>query len=133
MPSVKFFLLVALLFLAMARLATADRLSDFVNEYLKKNKIPGCAVMVRHDGKLVLCQGYGVANLEHGVRVTPQTVFQSGSIGKQFTAMAVMMLIEEKKTRARRSDLEIHRRTGKLVCHSRPAFAYAHLRARRLS
>ena len=36
-------------------------------------------------------------NLEHGVRVTPQTVFQSGSIGKQFTAMAVMMLIEEKK------------------------------------
>jgi CubicO group peptidase (beta-lactamase class C family) len=97
MPSVKFFLLVALLFPAMARLATADRLSDFVNEYLKKNQIPGCAVMVRHNGKLVLCQGYGVANVEHGVRVTPQTVFQSGSIGKQFTAMAVMMLIEEKK------------------------------------
>jgi CubicO group peptidase (beta-lactamase class C family) len=39
--------------------------------------------------------GYGVANAEHGVRVTPQTVFQSGSIGKQFTAMAIMMLIEE--------------------------------------
>src|SRR5262245_57862448 len=97
MPSVKFFLCVALLFTAIARIATADRLSDFVNEYLKKDKIPGCAVMVRHDGKLVLCQGYGVANIEHGVRVTPQTVFQSGSIGKQFTAMAVTMLIEQKK------------------------------------
>ena len=68
----------------------ADRVSDFVNEYLKKNQIPGCAVMVRHEGKVVLCWGYGVANLEHGARVTPQTVFQSGSIGKQFTAMAIM-------------------------------------------
>jgi CubicO group peptidase (beta-lactamase class C family) len=97
MPSAKLFLCVALLFTVIARIATADRVSDFVNEYLKKNQIPGCAVMVRHDGKLVLCQGYGVANIEHGVRVTPQTVFQSGSIGKQFTAMAIMMLIEQKK------------------------------------
>jgi CubicO group peptidase (beta-lactamase class C family) len=97
MRSVKFFLLVALLFGAMAQIAAADRVSDFVNEYLKKNQIPGCAVMVRHDGKVVRCQGYGVANLEHAVRVTPQTVFQSGSIGKQFTAMAIMMLIEEQK------------------------------------
>jgi len=97
MRSVKFFLLVAFLFSAMARIASADRVSDFVNEYLKKNKIPGCAVMVRHDGKVVLLRGYGVANVEHGVRVIPQTVFQSGSIGKQFTAMAVMILIEEKK------------------------------------
>jgi len=53
--------------------------------------------MVRHNGKVVLCQGYGVANMEHAVRVTPQTVFQSSSIGKQFTAMAIMMLIEEQK------------------------------------
>jgi len=97
MRSVKFFLLVALLFTAIARIAAADRVSDFANEYLKKNQIPGCAVMVRHDGKIVLCQGYGVANVEDGVRVTRQTVFQSGSIGKQFTAMAIMMLIEQKK------------------------------------
>jgi CubicO group peptidase (beta-lactamase class C family) len=92
-----FVLLVASI-LRVASAATAtDRVSNFVNEYLKKNEIPGCAVMVRHNGKVVLCQGYGVANLEHGVRVTPQTIFQSGSIGKQFTAMAIMMLIEEQK------------------------------------
>jgi CubicO group peptidase (beta-lactamase class C family) len=97
MRSVKFFLLGVLLFTAMARIAAADRVSDFVNAYLKKKKIPGCAVMVRHNGKVVLAAGYGFANLEHGVRVTPQTVFQSGSVGKQFTAMAVMILIEEKK------------------------------------
>ena len=89
-------LVVTILHVVSADTAT-DRVSNFVNEYLKKNQIPGCAVMVRHDGKVVLCQGYGVANIEHGVRVAPQTVFQSGSIGKQFTAMAIMMLIEEQK------------------------------------
>jgi CubicO group peptidase (beta-lactamase class C family) len=90
-------LLVLLIFSPANAGTAADRVSDFVNEYLKRNQIPGCAVMVRHDGKVVLCQGYGAANVEHGVRVTPQTVFQSGSIGKQFTAMAVMMLIEGQK------------------------------------
>jgi CubicO group peptidase (beta-lactamase class C family) len=42
-------------------------------------------------------QGYGLANIEHQVAVIPQTVFQSGSMGKQFTAIAVMMLTEEGK------------------------------------
>ena len=93
-------LVVTTLHVASADTAT-DRVSNFVNEYLKKNQIPGCAIMVRHDGKGVLCQGYGVANVEHGVRVTPQTVFQSGSIGKQFTAMAIMMLIDEKNSRSK--------------------------------
>ncbi|HEX8077547.1 MAG TPA: serine hydrolase domain-containing protein [Chthoniobacterales bacterium] len=90
-----------LLLLAMGALAgssaRADQAADFVNAYLKKKQIPGCAVMVRKDGKVVLSAGYGSANLEHDVKVTPKTVFQSGSIGKQFTAMAVMMLAEEGK------------------------------------
>jgi CubicO group peptidase (beta-lactamase class C family) len=97
MRSVKHFLLGVLLFTATARIATADRVSDFVTAYLKKEQVPGCALMVSHKGKVVLAAGYGFANLEHGLRVTPQTVFQSGSVGKQFTAMAVMILIEEKK------------------------------------
>src|SRR5919197_2014403 len=75
----------------------ADRVDDFVNSYLKKKQIPGCALMVRHNGEVVLATGYGVANLEHNVPVTPQTVFQSGSIGKQFPAIAVMLLAEETK------------------------------------
>ncbi|HZE14005.1 MAG TPA: serine hydrolase domain-containing protein, partial [Chthoniobacterales bacterium] len=68
-----------------------------MNGYLKKKQIPGCAVMVRKNGEVVLSAGYGIANLEHDVKVTPQTVFQSGSVGKQFTAMAVMMLVEQGK------------------------------------
>ena len=77
--------------------ANAERIADFVNDYLKKKQIPGCAVLVRHEGRIVHCAGYGLANLEHGVKVTPQTVFQSGSLGKQFTAMTVMILVEEGK------------------------------------
>src|SRR4051812_26615507 len=77
--------------------ARADQVADFVNGYLKKKQIPGCAIMVRKDGEVVLSAGYGIANLEHGVKVTPKTVFQSGSVGKQFTAMATMMLVEEGK------------------------------------
>lgn len=85
-------------FLALTPLARGvDQAADFINGYLKKHQIPGCAVMVRHGGKVVLSAGYGMANLEHGVRVTPESVFQSGSMGKQFTAMAVMMLWEERK------------------------------------
>ena len=90
-----------LMVLTIVHAASADtatnRVSNFVSEYLKKNQIPGCAVMVRYNAKVVLSQGYGVANIEHDVRVTPQTVFQSGSIGKQFTATAIMILMEEKK------------------------------------
>ncbi len=75
----------------------AEKADEFLADYLKEKQIPGCSVMVRHEGKLALCQGYGLANLEHDVRVTPQTIFQSGSIGKQFTAMAVMLLVEDGK------------------------------------
>jgi D-alanyl-D-alanine carboxypeptidase len=89
--------LAASLFLALAQVATAERADDFVDHYLSKKQIPGCAIMVRYDGKVALVAGHGIANLEHGVRVTPQTVFQSGSVGKQFTAMAIMLLVEEGK------------------------------------
>jgi hypothetical protein len=63
--------------------ARADRVGDFVNGYLKKKQIPGCAVPVRKDGEVVLSAGYGIANLEHDVKVTPKTVFQSGSVGNR--------------------------------------------------
>ena len=44
-----------------------------------------------------MAQGYGLANVEWNAAVTPDTIFQSGSVGKQFTATAVMMLVEEGK------------------------------------
>ena len=90
-------LLTASMLKATTVTTVADRVGDFVDGYLKKKQVPGCALLVRHNGKVVLATGYGIANLEHNVPVKPQTVFQSGSIGKQFTAMAVMLLVEDQK------------------------------------
>jgi CubicO group peptidase (beta-lactamase class C family) len=60
-------------------------------------KIPGVAVAICHDGKLLKATGYGLANVELNVPVTPETIFQTGSVGKQFTSMAIMTLVEQRK------------------------------------
>jgi CubicO group peptidase (beta-lactamase class C family) len=75
-----------------------DRKVDaFVQRELQRQRIPGVAVGVYRDGKLTRAQGYGLANVEWDATVTPDTIFQSGSVGKQFTATAMMMLVEEGK------------------------------------
>src|SRR6476620_7609225 len=58
---------------------------------------PGCAVGVAVAGKPVLLKAYGMADLEHDVRNTPETIFEAGSVSKQFTAMAVLLLAKEGK------------------------------------
>lgn len=58
---------------------------------------PGAAVVVVRDGKTLLRKGYGLADLELGVAVKPEMVFRIGSITKQFTAVALLMLAEEGK------------------------------------
>lgn len=77
-----------------------DALVDaYVGEQLGLQRIPGMEVAVLRDGKLVKATGYGLANIELSVAVKPETVLQTGSVGKQFTATAVMMLVEEGKVR----------------------------------
>jgi CubicO group peptidase (beta-lactamase class C family) len=58
---------------------------------------PGCAVGVSRAGKTLLQRGYGMANLETGTPITPATIFESGSVAKQFTAAAVMLLVQDGK------------------------------------
>src|SRR5262245_46840330 len=58
---------------------------------------PGCAVLVARDGEALYRRGHGMASLEHGVPITPSTVFNVGSVSKQFTAMAILLLEEEGK------------------------------------
>jgi CubicO group peptidase (beta-lactamase class C family) len=58
---------------------------------------PGCALAVMKDGKTLYERGYGVANLDHDIKITPATVFLIGSMSKQFTAAAVLMLAEQGK------------------------------------
>lgn len=86
---------------AIPRPAARDQASTDVDSYvasqLKEQHIPGLALAVIREGQIVKAQGYGLANVELDVPVKPETVFQTGSVGKQFTATAVMMLVEEGK------------------------------------
>ncbi len=58
---------------------------------------PGCALGVVHDGALAYTRGYGLANLEYGIPITPASVFHVASVSKQFTATAVALLAREGK------------------------------------
>ena len=58
---------------------------------------PGCAVGLAKDGKTLHTRGYGMANLEYGVPLTDQTVLESGSVAKQFTASALVLLAQDGK------------------------------------
>lgn len=68
---------------------------DKVFADIEDHKRPGCAVGVIRHGEYILQKGYGLANLEYGLPVTSQTVFRTGSVSKQFTAMAIALLAEE--------------------------------------
>ncbi len=58
---------------------------------------PGCAVGVAQGGTPVLTAAYGMANLEYGIRLTPDTIFEAGSVSKQFTAAAIVLLAQDGK------------------------------------
>jgi CubicO group peptidase (beta-lactamase class C family)/lysophospholipase L1-like esterase len=58
---------------------------------------PGCAVGVAEGGRILLERAYGMADLEHGVPNRPDTIFEAGSVAKQFTAAAVLLLAEDGK------------------------------------
>jgi CubicO group peptidase (beta-lactamase class C family) len=62
-----------------------------------RDDAPGCAVGVIEGGKLTYARGYGSAQLEHGVRITPSTTFYLASTAKQFTAYSVLLLERDGK------------------------------------
>ena len=79
---------------------TAQQLASidaFVKSEMAREHVPGIAVGIYSRGNVLLAKGYGMSNVELSVPVKPETVFQSGSIGKQFASAAVMMLVEDGK------------------------------------
>lgn len=88
--------LLVVLFLLPLWLA-ADRIDDLVRAEMEKNHVPGIALAVIRSGEPARLQGYGLANLEHGVPVTPKTAFKLASVSKHFFAAAVLLLTEEGK------------------------------------
>jgi N-acyl-D-aspartate/D-glutamate deacylase/CubicO group peptidase (beta-lactamase class C family) len=90
----------ALLFAAVTLVGLAhqpDPIDVIVERELAAQRIPGVAIAVVRRGEVVKAQGYGLANVEHNVPVATETIFQSGSLGKQFTAALVMLLVEDGK------------------------------------
>jgi uncharacterized protein (TIGR03435 family) len=76
------------------QISSIDR---FVRDEMQSEQVPGLAVGVYSRGQILLAKGYGLANVELNVPVKPETMFQSGSVGKQFVSAAIMMLVEEGK------------------------------------
>jgi CubicO group peptidase (beta-lactamase class C family) len=93
------FALVVLIVTFSINLLGSDLKGDAVDQYvlseLARQHIPGIALLVSREGQIVRAKGYGLSNVELQVPVKPESIFQSGSVGKQFTATAVMMLVEE--------------------------------------
>ncbi len=68
-----------------------------MTEVMSKWNIPGASLAVAHNGKLLFAKGYGLADREKSISVTPQTLFRVGSINKVVTAVAILKLVEAKK------------------------------------
>src|SRR5262245_46065403 len=86
--------------LLLAAPVSAQAPSDAVNAIFKSfasDQTPGCAIGVRRGDAVAAAGGYGMADLEHGVRLTPESVFYMASVSKEFTALSVLLLERDGK------------------------------------
>jgi CubicO group peptidase (beta-lactamase class C family) len=94
----KFFTLAFILFCCTVSASAQDeKVDELVKQHMQARKIPAVSIVVLKNGEVVKAKGYGFANVEHQVAAKPETIYQSGSVGKQFTATLAMMLVEEGK------------------------------------
>jgi D-alanyl-D-alanine carboxypeptidase len=82
---------------APAPLTQAEALDALVLKSMQTRQFPGVAIGVVKDGKVVVAKGYGFSDVEKSLKATEQTVYQLASVTKQFTAAAVLMLVEDGK------------------------------------
>jgi CubicO group peptidase (beta-lactamase class C family) len=68
---------------------------DALFERWDRSDSPGCSLGIVREGRLIYERGYGMANLEHDIPITPDTVFRIASVSKQFTAMSVLLLEQD--------------------------------------
>lgn len=87
----------SLISVVLSSVAFADKIDDRVKMFMAERHIPGAAVAVVKNGRVVRMKGYGVASLEFGVPVTTETVFEIGSVSKQMTAAGIMLLVQDGK------------------------------------
>src|SRR5262245_46112812 len=81
----------------VAQDAPLQGFDDYVNKAMKDWEVPGLAIAVVKDDKIVFAKGYGVRELGKPDPVTPNTIFAIGSSSKAFTATALAILVDEGK------------------------------------
>jgi CubicO group peptidase (beta-lactamase class C family) len=81
-------------FLSSQSIPIENAVDEYITPYVDSRIFSG-SVLIAQGENILLSKGYGMANLEHDVPNTPQTKFRLGSITKQFTAMAILMLQEQ--------------------------------------
>ncbi|HEU4954983.1 MAG TPA: serine hydrolase domain-containing protein [Gemmatimonadales bacterium] len=79
--------------------AALDSVDRYLRSELERQRIPGMSIALLRGDSILLARGYGFANLEHRVPATDSTIYQSGSVGKQFTSAAVVTLAREGRLR----------------------------------
>jgi len=89
--------LLALPGLLAAQQPDVGAIADKVFAQWNSTHTPGCAVGVSRGGTVLLTRAYGMADLESGRPITPETILESGSVAKQFTATAVVLLARDGK------------------------------------
>ncbi len=77
--------------------ALADPVDAYIRQQMDRYHVPGLALAVVQGGRVVKLQGYGRASVEHDVPTTVNSVFEIGSISKQMTAAAILLLVEEEQ------------------------------------
>jgi CubicO group peptidase (beta-lactamase class C family) len=90
--------IITFLFL-LAPAVNADAVDDLVRSRMQERHIPGAALAVVRNGKVVKIKGYGLASVEFSAPVTTDTVFEIGSVSKQMTAAGIMLLVEDGKVK----------------------------------
>ena len=82
-----------------ARIADEDSVDRIIRAEMARSHIPGVALAVTRGGRVIKLAGYGIADLEHEIPVSPRTVFKIGSISKQFLATGILILQQDGKLR----------------------------------
>jgi D-alanyl-D-alanine carboxypeptidase len=76
--------------------ALASKIDQILSPTFKAGE-PGAALLIQKDGRTLIRKGYGMADLELGIPIDPDMSFRLGSVTKQFTAVALLMLEEQGK------------------------------------
>jgi CubicO group peptidase (beta-lactamase class C family) len=79
--------------------ASLDSINHYIAAEMQRQRIPGLSLAVLRGDRVVLARGYGLSNVELRVPASDSTIYQSGSVGKQFTAAAVAMLSQQGRFR----------------------------------